>query len=348
MRRLHLIFAIVVVTAFLSAFLAERRRPLEPAGEEFAPPSAAPLEPLSLERGEHDVHGTVVDHLGQPAAGVAVQLRPRAPRPGAAEPFFFDSTDAAGAFELHRVPAGACELLLLAPNVPNAVSDLEVPLDGALALTLGEPFPELPPAPDIVRTTLEGLIAPPAALGPPGALEGYEVLLRPRDDEARWRGGLERRAATDAAGRFRFEGLAVANYNLRVLPPWAAGGSWPALAAADVPAGALAAPKDDEAGALRIELATGELVGRLVDPGGLPVEGALLRLRAVGDPAERSWPAASTDAEGRFLLSDVAAAPDGRVYVLQVHAGAANVETEVLVRPGERRTVTFAPLDTRP
>jgi hypothetical protein len=52
-RRLHLAFAIVVVTAFLSAFLAERRRPREPRVDELVAPAGAPLEPLRLARGEH-------------------------------------------------------------------------------------------------------------------------------------------------------------------------------------------------------------------------------------------------------------------------------------------------------
>jgi len=347
-RRLHLIFAIVVVTAFLSAFLAERRRPAVPPEEELAAPAVAPLEPLALARGEHALRGRVKGRDGQPAAGVSVQLRPRAPSGGGGEPFFFDTTDAAGAFELRHVPAGACELLLLAPGAPGAVSEVAVPAPDELALVLPEPWSELPALQDLVRTALEGQIVPPPGLGPPPDFSGYEVLLRPRDDEARWRGALERRAATDQAGRFRFEELAVAAYDLAVLPPWAAGGSWPALATAALATESLAAPGSGEQAALRIELAVGELTGRLVDPRGRPVEGALLRLRAVGDPPERAWPAATTDADGRFLFSDVAADPGGRLYVVAVHAGAARRDTEVVLQPGERRTVAFGPLDTRP
>ena len=348
MRRLHLVFAIVVVTAFLSAFLAERRRPAAPPGDELYAPAGAPLEPLRLARGEHAVRGVVTDHLGRPEKGVSVQLTALAPLP-TLEPLFFDSTDATGGFELSGVPAGSFELLLLAPGVPTATREIAVPLAEDLRLALGVPYPELKPAPDLARTTVEGLISAPPELGPPRDLGGYEVLLRPRDDEARWHGAVERRTETAAGGRFRFEGLAVADYDLSVLPGWAAGGSWPALATLALDAAALLrAQEEPESRALSLELSVGELEGRLVDPSGEAIEGALLRLRAVGDPPERAWPAATTDADGRFLLFDLPAGPTGKLYNVSVHAGAARRETEIEVRPGLRRTVALGELDTRP
>jgi hypothetical protein len=345
-RRGHLYFAVAVVAAFASAFAAERRRRQDAPVRGFEAPSTARLPPLAVGRGMHRVRGRVLDARGAAFAGATVRLRLEGQAPAGAERLFFGSTDDAGAFELERLPAGSYEVLLLAPGVPPAISSWSVPDDRDLELALAEPYPELPAAPDVVRTELLGAIVPPPGLGPADELGGYEVLLRPDGDEARWHGAVERRTASEPDGRFRFAELARADYQLFVLPPWAAGGSWPALATLSVEAERLGAAEGAEP--LRVELAVGELEGRLLDPGGLAIGGALLTVRAVGDPPERTWPATSTDGAGGFFLRDLAAPPEGRLYVLRVHAGAGRREIQVEVRPGERQEVSFGLLDTRP
>jgi hypothetical protein len=347
-RRLHLIFAIVVVTAFVSAFLAERSRPLEPAAEPLPLPASVALEPLAVRRGEHALRGVVHDHAGRPAPEVTVHARPAGgAAAGSSEPFFFAHTGADGAFALEHLPAGLYTVVLVRPGTRITTAAVDVPAAAQVTLRLEEPYGDVPAAPDPVYVTLTGRVRRPAALDP-GGLEGLEVLLLPSDDDARWRGAMERRAAVDAAGRFRVEDLAVADHRVAVVPAWARGGTWPFLVALDLTAADVARGASDEAAdAIELELAVGALEGRLFDVRGRPVEGALLRIVALGDGSERAWPASSSDAQGRFRLDDLPAPPEGRLYDVSVHAGAARQVAHVEVRAGEVHEVRYGPLDVR-
>jgi len=348
-RRLHLIFAIVVVTAFVSAFLAERTRPAEPEDELPPPPAVAPLEPLSPRRGDHALAGFVVDAQGRPAAEVSVKARPL--DADLDEPFAFAQTDARGAFTLEHLAAGRHAIVLVRPGVPTTEAEVAVPADTPPELRLAEPYPELPDAPDPVYVAFSGSVRRPAELGGDASLEGYEVVLLPLDDEARWRGAMERRATVDADGRFSIDDLAVADHRIAVVPPWARGGTWPYLVERALAADAIAAGANDETAAedaLALELEVGEIDGRLFDARGRAIEGALLRVRPVGASDERSWPAASTDAEGRFALRDLPATDAGVLYEISVHAGAARLQTQVEALRGARREARFGALNTRP
>jgi hypothetical protein len=360
-QRLHLIFVIVVVTAFVSAFLAERSRPVEPPAEPALLPAGIGLPPLKIERGTHTLRGKVVDHAGAPAAEVTVQARPLAPESarGTREPFFFAHTAADGAFELAHLLPGRYAILLVSPGVENTALEFDVVAERAGDRSsdkeptwhLNPPYADVPVAPDPVYVALAGAVRRPPTLPEAGAsLEGYEVALLPRDDDARWRGAVERRAPVDAAGRFRVDDLAVADHVIRVLPPWARGGTWPYLVERDLPAAEIAAGAGEQPSGeptLALELDVAELEGRLLDARGRAIEGALLRLQPFGASPERAWPAASTDPEGRFVLRDLPAAAVGTLYDISVHAGSARLALLVEARRGVRREVRFGALDTR-
>ena len=345
MRRFHLTFAIIVVTFFGTAFLVERSRTGEGPRGDFAAPPEAPMDPLQAVRGSETLSGTVRDHLGQPAAGVTVNLRALEVDQEVVEPLFFDHTDEGGRFSIDQLPRGTFELVLMLVDVPHRTETVTVP-GGPLDLELNEPWPELRSAPPMTRTGLRGFLAPPPGLGTP-SLEGYEVRLLPRDEEARWAGAIERREAVDAEGRFDFQDLVRAPYTLHVLPPWARGGSWPLLAQQELEPDDLGRGGPESAGETRlhrVELAQGELFGRLEDAEGVPLEGALLRVHPQGRP-DRLWPATSTDEEGGFVIRDLA---PGVVYEVEVSAGGARRRVQATVDAGERGEVLFGPVDPRP
>ncbi|MEM7310171.1 MAG: carboxypeptidase-like regulatory domain-containing protein [Planctomycetota bacterium] len=350
MRRFQLIFAIVVVTSFLSAFLVERSRPARRPMDRFDPTLPVQLEPLEATRGDRSLRGRVVRANGKPAEGVTVRLRAvEAPAADGApeavdEPIFFDHTDSDGRFELRHLPTGTFDLLLLAVGHPHTNQTIEVPAAGEVLLRLPEPWGDLRAAPELVRTSLEGLLAAPAGLGGPPLAE-YEVLLLPRGDEAPWRGGVERRQLTDASGRFRFEELAVADYTLHVLPPWARGGSWPYLAEVELARGDLGgATGSEERDPTRVELATAELGGTLRNGEGRAVEGALVRLHPQGRAGDL-WPAAISDEKGRFAFRDL---PPEVVYVVEVIAGGERQIQHALAGAGRRGEVRFGALEPEP
>jgi hypothetical protein len=359
-RRLHLIFVIVVVTAFVSAFLAERSRPFEPAAEPALLPAGIGLPPVKVDRGTHTLRGTVVDHAGAPAAEVTVQARPLAAdgERGAREPFHFAHTAADGAFELAHLVPGRYAILLVSPGVENTALEVDVPgarasdpasepaSEPAPTWRLNPPYADVPAAPDPVYVALTGAVRRPPTLPEAGAsLDGYEIALLPRDDDARWRGAVERRVPIDAAGHFRVDDLAVADHLIRVLPPWARGGTWPYLVERDLSAAELAAGAGEQPSGeptLALELDVAELEGRLLDARGRAIEGALLRLQPFGASPERAWPAASTDPEGRFVLRDL---PDESGELVVFHDRTSPVQQTVT--PGGEPIVVRVELTRR-
>ena len=337
------------MTSFVSAFLVERSRPTELPEDEFPSADAFELEPLNIVRGTHSVSGTVSDHLGRAAAGVTVHLRVLESEIEVFEPMFFDHTSDDGVFEIGHLPAGSYELMLLATGVPNSVETVTVPWDGDMRLAIGEPWSELRPAPEVVRGILQGVIKYPTELDPPPDLSGYEVYLAPQDEEELWRGAVERRATTEKDGRFTIVDLAVANYDLTILPPWARGGSWPYLAEIPIP-DSLVVPESgampELVSAVPVNLVIGEVSGTLLDVEGRPLEGALLKLQPIGEElGHQIWPAAISGVEGTFRIRDL---PIGH-YQLEVTAGAASEPREVHISSkGERFEARFGPIDPRP
>ncbi len=337
MRRLHVIFAVVVLTAFLSAYVAERSRSRELPVRDFETPRRVTLAALQATRGEHTLEGSVVDHRGRPVAGVTVHLRVLESEEAVLEPMFFDHSSDDGMFEIRHLPAGRFEVVLLSTGVPNRRFELTVPAKEQ-RFVLGEPWGELPALPEIERDTFVGRLSfPDELLLGDRPLEGYEVLLLPRDPESTWGAVFARRVLTDAEGRFVVDDLPVSGYDLHVLPPWAVGGSWPYLCT--IPYDHRVAGDRDPK---EVELAVGALRGRLVDRDGNDVEGALLQVHAK-DRERDLWPAVATDEFGRFQVHDL---PPG-VYVVRVFAGAERRERKVEVTDGEDQEVSFGPLDPR-
>ncbi|MCZ6598338.1 MAG: carboxypeptidase-like regulatory domain-containing protein, partial [Planctomycetota bacterium] len=182
MKRFNLIFAVVVVTAFVSAFIVERSRSRNVLLPDYAVPPKEVLDPLEAPRGEHTLTGTIVAHTGHPAAGVFVHLRLVEGDLRVADPMFFENTDENGRFELAHLPAGRYEVVLLSTGVPNTQwDDFTMPLAGAeggVRWTLPEPYSELPVLPEIVRADLVGVLVLPEAIADDDwSLEGYEVVL---------------------------------------------------------------------------------------------------------------------------------------------------------------------------
>ena len=337
MRRLHLIFAIVVVTAFLSAYVAERSRSREQPTGDFETPRRVTLDALDPHRGTPALRGSVVGHDGQPAPGVTVHLRLLRSEETVIEPMFFDHSSDDGVFEVRHLPAGTFEVVLLSTGVPNQKFELRIPA-GEQRFVLGEPWGDLAALPQIERDTLTGRLKFPSdlLLGD-RSLEGYEVVLLPRDTESTWAGAFARRVPTDADGGFALDGLAVADYTLHVLPPWARGGSWPYLCAIDYDH-RVAGDRDPQ----EVLLEVGALHGRLRDVYGRGIQGALLQVHAK-DGERDLWPAVSTDEQGRFRVHDLP--PD--VYVVRAFAGGERRELEMEVAEDEDREVSFGPIDPR-
>jgi hypothetical protein len=128
-------------------------------------------------------------------------------------------------------------------------------------------------------------------------VSGAEVRLSPVSDHWAWPRPEERRAVSDAAGRFRFEGLGAGMLEL-----WAAHRGFAPATLSDikVPAEAKTVDLGD------LILAAGLPVeGRITDPHGRPVEGAEVRIYGTSPgpylpPLERSV----SGADGHFLLND--------------------------------------------
>jgi protocatechuate 3,4-dioxygenase beta subunit len=139
--------------------------------------------------------------------------------------------------------------------------------------------------------------------------------------------GKERlESSCDQGGRFEWTGLPVGIGSLAVTSP--------GHAPAKVEHLALAA---GERMRVRIEVSPDAAVaGRVTDPAGQPVPGALVRARLFG-PQGGASSLAMTDAEGRFRIGDV---PSGEVQVQATREGAAaGVEKRLQVAPGDQATV---------
>ncbi len=338
-KRSRFIFVAAVFGAVLVGFLVERRRREDASSPFTFEPLVAPeFEPLEPPVGENQLSGTIVHADGTRASDVQVFLYRVEPVPGIAEPLSWTISDPDGRFELEGLPRAHFEAALVRSGHPPLTQHVAIPAADDVVWTLPPPLEPLPVLPEILRAQLAGRIQPPPGAPEEWPLEGYEVVLVPVPDAYSLSGATLRRTLTDRAGGFRFEEVVRARYRVELLPPWAAGGSWPVVATIDLDT--LERTSEEE---IALSLSCGVIEGRLADLEGHPVEGALVKVWPADQPT-RIWPPLETDAGGAFRVSDL---PPGN-YVIRLRAGAAAQERELEVQSGEISTAVFEPMEPPP
>jgi len=294
---------------------------------------------LDFPRGEIELAGHVTTRDGAPAAEALVVLERARPFEKGPAPVRATYTDDLGAFRFERLSAGPWRVVLQHATVPPRNFTVELPLAGAVTWTLAPPLAPIESMPDVVRAPLTGRLTLPAGLTQ-DERGGCEVVFRPSAETPALSGATLRRAECEASGHFTLPDLVLADYDVRVLPAWARGGSWPELARATWSHRA-------SGGELVLELAVGALEGTLLEAPGQPLVGAVVRITslsagdALGKP--QLWPPAVSDEDGYFRS---ALLPPGR-YLLHARAGAGAQDLELEVRAGELARVPFAPLAPR-
>jgi hypothetical protein len=295
--------------------------------------------PLEAPRDMTELAGLVTTHDGRPAADAWVVLERPEPFERGPAPVRGEYTDANGAFRFAALAAGAYRVVLQHASCPPRTFTTEVPAAGEVRWALAEPLPPIEAMPSLVRGALAGRVSLPAGLAPRD-FSGYEVVLAPVAETHPLSGAAVRRARCAADGSFALPDLVQADYDARVLPPWASGGSWPELAHARC------AHRSAET-ELALELRVGSLAGRLVEPPDRPLVGAVVRITSLtakdvlGKP--QLWPPIVTDGTGHFKTDPL---PTGR-YLLHARAGDGIQDLEVEVQGGVHHEVEFAPLAPR-
>lgn len=295
----------------------------------FPDPPPVTVPGFELPLGDARIAGVVRGADGRVLVDALVSLR-------AGEEPLWTYTDAEGRFALSSVSPGPARITVLARRYHAREFDVLAP-DEALALDLDEalaPIPELPP---LDRATLDGTLTPAIA---GRGVAGYEVLLRPVQTPDRFGAPVERRTRVGADRSFHFPDLILGEYRVTLLPPWAAGGTWPNLA--DAARRAHAHSFASAGRPLELLASAGEVHGRLVDPSGAGIFGALVFIHPA-DREGRPWPPTTTAEDGTFTVGDL---PPG-AHRLRVVAGEARSERGVQVSAGSTLEIDLAPLETR-
>ncbi|MFN0008622.1 MAG: carboxypeptidase-like regulatory domain-containing protein [Planctomycetota bacterium] len=331
------------VTLFVVGIAYFARDQLSPPIEELViePAPAASIPPLELPERTRSLSGRVLDPDDEGVEAALVWLR------AGDEPHWtYTATD--GGFDLGELEAGPWNVTVVAVGfAPHALTVAEN--EGPLTIRLEKPFGPAPTIPPIVRAPLQGRVTSRLA----GTLDGGEVVLIPTLPVQNLSAPLPRRTEVAADGSFEIQDLIAGEYRVEVRPEWAGGGSWPDLARPLADGGG--APNAEArifrheapgtygmTGRLDIELATGEIAGKLVDFEFQTVEGALLLLAQASD-ASRVWPSVESGPDGSFSLQQI---PAGR-YTLTARAGSATLVQDVTVRAGETTTLGVTPLEVR-
>ncbi|MEZ5978838.1 MAG: carboxypeptidase regulatory-like domain-containing protein [Planctomycetota bacterium] len=271
------------------------------------------------------VFGAVRSPDGSTAADVLVAVT-------ASDEFFWTRTDALGTFALEGVPVGRAWLAIVPLAAPGLDLDVALPHDEPFELELPGAFPPIETLPEIRRAPLEGTLEVPFDRSP----AGYEIALLPLELTSRGArpiaapgldGRVERRVRVDASGRFRLEDTALGAYQLRVLPPYAAGSNWPVVGTATF-------AHDGDGALAEVDATSGAILGVAVDESGRPVAGALVTVTSASDPTS-ILPPTETDAEGAFVVEDV---PEASLRV-RVRAGSLSAERIVRIAPLRRERV---------
>ena len=328
-------------TAIVGLYLAFGRR--VPESARIVPPAWAAdpelrdaLEQAVRERNtpdseRHELVGTVTGVDGEPRADVLVGVRGPAT-------FEFTWTDPAGSFRLANLETGTLDVACVSSELPHLRTTVELPRNGPLELTLPAPLGPVPTMPAIERAPLEGLVETSFSEPP----EGYEVAFLPLPREATpgetptWAAGLEgrvpRRVRCDSGGAFGLPDLALGPYRVMLLPPWAAGGTWPVLLERSFDHGA-------EVRELVLRSQAGRISGALSDDRGAPIVGARVEVTDAESP-DRVWPPELTGPDGGFLVRHL---PEG-TYRVAVVTGEARVEERVRVSALRASEVAFEDL----
>jgi hypothetical protein len=342
MRRVLGWIPFLTLLGLAAGFLAKNT--FAPPREELViePPPAARIAPMEIAARAHALMGRVVDPEGAGVPGALVWLR-------AGDEPHWAYTTSDGSFRLQELEAGPWKTTVVALGFAPLALEIAA-TDQPLTIRLVEPFGPPPTLPPIVRAPLTGTVR--SAM--PGSVEGCEVVLAPVLAPQDLAAPLPRRADVGPDGSFAFPDLITGAYHVEVRPSWARGGSWPDLAAETATgSGTVPLPKrrtlvhtapttTGVTGTLDIELATGDVVGKLVDRDFETVEGALLLLTSASDPT-RVWPTTQSEPDGSFELKGI---PAGR-YALTARAGSATLVQEIEVRANETTGLPVAPLEVR-
>ncbi len=288
----------------------------------FSPPPdvafaafAAPDEPAELS-------GMIVDADGSPTSDALVEILANGYPHWA-------WTNARGRFRIAPLPLGHFEAVLHAEGYAPTVLEVDVAAaNPPVRWALETPLRDLVALPAMGRAPLVGRIAPSVG----SSIGRCEVVLVPLPTDT-ITGAVPRRALADGDGDFEVPDLVLAKYELRVLPPWAEGGSWPVLARVEIDHrdGREVAPVTLQSGRIALR-ATGRELGA--------VAGAVALVREKDRPG-RIWPPVVTSETGSASVGDL---PAGR-YLIQLRAGARLAEREIDLGPGELLGVDFEPLD---
>lgn len=293
--------------------------PLLPEGM----PAYADLKPPEIHRGDSQINGYVVDAAGTPVADAAVYVAQNG------QPLWA-VTDESGAFLMEAVDAGPVLVAINHRDYRPVRLEVVAGLP-RVKLTLGEPLPD---PPSISARRVRDLTGTVLLRGTEDLSE-YQLALLPTAPADRPAGGLPRRVPVQADGSFRIENLALAEYEVLLLPPWARGGSWPdLLSGLNTPPVRYTHAAAERGTPTPLDLAAqaGEIAGLAYErEGGRPLPGAMIVAKPLGrgadSPDQRRFPAVQSDSTGAFRLRHL---PPGR-YLVQLAAGALRREKEVVV-----------------
>lgn len=317
-------------------YVVDRTLLEQPKELEIRPAPATRLPPLELPARPRTLSGHVVDPAGAPLSDALVWLR-------AHDAPHFAYTDASGAFRIEAIEEPPWHATVVAQGFAPLVRELEKVEAVDTTFRMDAPLGAPPALPKISRTRLAGEVKGLAT----GAVAGDEVVLIPTAQPESLSAPLPRRTKVGADGRFAFEDLIVGEYAVEVRPEWARGGSWPdLLRAIDEPrprtidlAKTANASKPEP---LALELAVGDLEGKLAGLEGEAIEGGLVLASPASDPS-RVFPPETSGADGTFSMRGL---PAGR-YLLAIRAGSASVQKEVVVSAGGAAAIDLPPLDVR-
>lgn len=310
MARARIPWLKVVPLAALAALVgayATRPGELPPGADRaaLAAPATGPFESVGLPARDGAFAAFVCDEAGRPVPSAVVSVL-------VGDEVRGELSDEAGRVAMRGLPRGTRQVRVVAMG--RDPLQVELPDEQAEArLALG-PVAPAPTFAGAQRGRCLVTVAAPATL----ELRGMELWLEPVAPAHRVDAPLPARATLGGDGAMRFERLWPGEYELRLLPEWAAGGDWPVLSTARRVQVANAEVE------VACEVAAARAEVTVLDQGGRPVAGALVVLRTTGE-APRPAPAFATGADGKGRSEWL---PRGK-WSVAAQAGAAKGSAEV-------------------